>query len=258
MVPMALARILLATPLLFVSACGDPLLLGSDLVWSADHESSDLSEWSSDLRGGAYPGAQAESAIEVVTERARSGRYAVKLVRPDVSVDAGPLLYREIELPSAFYGAWFNVPEVPRTVSYWTIAQFRALPAADSDAAPHGVNLNLRSLPGGELVLSVFDNHATVLQVPLTDPPPLVPVDEWFHVEARYDGGGTESGRLVVWLNGRRVYEVSTGPLIGDGPSYFMIGNGAKRLEPSPVSIYVDDVVISRSRITPEGLAKLE
>ena len=243
---------------LLLCACGDPLLLGSDVVWSTDHETSDLADWSLDSRGGANAGAEADSAIEVTSERAHSGTYSVKLTRPAVNRDVGPLLFRELFPSKAYYSAWYNLPSAPQTVSYWTIAQIRAVPADDSDGAPHGINVNLRVLPGGQVVLVVFDNDEARLQAPLSEPAPFVPVDAWFHLEVEYENSGALPGHLRVWLDGIRIYDLATGVLVDGSVGYFMPCNVAKQLEPSPAVVYVDDVAISLTRVGPDGLLTIE
>jgi len=247
--------------LLFVllsAACGDPIVLESDLIWWTDHETGNLDDWSRDQRGGAFPGPRSGSAVELSAERARSGSYSVKLTRPGVSGDGGPIVFRELGAARAYYSAWYHLPSAPQAVSYWTVTQIRALPAADPDQAPHGINVNLRVLPGGEVVLLVFDNDEAGLQTPLADPPAFVPVGRWFHLELLYEHVEAAPGKLTVWLEGTRVYEVRTGALLGDASAYFMPCNVAKELGSDPVAIFVDDVAISRTRVTPEGLLTLE
>jgi hypothetical protein len=245
---------------LLAGGCGEPLALGSDLIWSADHEGGDLGDWSLESRGGAHPGPESGSSIEISSERARRGSYSVKLTRPAVGADAGPLLFRELGGARAYYSAWYSLPSAPQSISYWTIAQFRAQPASDPDAAPHGVNLNLKVLPGGQMVLVAFDNDEAQLQAPLADPTPFVPIGGWFHVEALYENGGAAPGRLTVWLDGTRVYEMPTGALVGgaDSVAYYMPCNVAKDLGPEPAVIFVDDVAISAVRVTPDGVLELE
>jgi hypothetical protein len=240
------------------TACGEPVVLGSDILWSTDHESGTLDDWSSEQRGGAYPGPREGSAIEITSERARSGGYSVKLTRPGIGADGGPLLFREIEASRAYYSAWYYVPSAPPAISYWTISQIRALPADDPDQAPHGINLNLRVLPGDEIVLLVFENDEAGLQAPLADPPAFVPVGRWFQLEFAYEPEDGAPGRLTVWLEGTRVYDVGTAPLIGEAGAYFMPCNVAKQLGSEPVEIFVDDVAVSRVRVSPEGILTLK
>jgi hypothetical protein len=243
---------------LLASGCAEPLVLGSDLLWSTDHETGDLAGWSLEERGGAFPGPEAGSLIEVTSEQAKSGRYSVKLTRPAATIDAGPLLFRELGAEPVYVSAWYFVPSVPDAASYWTIAQFRSQPADDPDVAPHGLNLNLKVLPGGQIVLVMFDNDEATLQAPLADPVPFVPLASWFQIEVLYENGGSLPGRITVWLDGKRFYEGATGPLLGTAASYFMPCNFGKDLGPNPVAIYVDDAAISLTRVTPSGVFAIQ
>ena len=238
--------------------CAEPLVLGSDLLWSTDHESAELADWSLEERGGVFPGAEVGSAIEITSEQAQSGRYSVKLTRPAVTTNSGPLLFRELGAEPAYASAWYYLPSAPQTTSYWTIGQIRSQPANDPDASAHGINLNLKILPGGQVVLVIFDNDETQLQAPLADPPPFVALGSWFQLEALYENGGSAPGRITVWLDGKRVYEVATGPLLDTATSYFMPCNVSRNLGESPVAIYVDDAAISLTRVTPQGVLEIE
>src|SRR5262245_12791796 len=93
------------------AGCGDPTLLGSDVVWSSDHESGDLRDWSLAPGGGAYVNPEAGGAFEPSSDFSRSGRYAVKLTSPGAAVEAGPLLYRDIGgAAQLYFSVWYYIP----------------------------------------------------------------------------------------------------------------------------------------------------
>ena len=105
---------------------------------------------------------------------------------------------------------------------------------------------------GGLVLQALFHNEAYLL-APLSDPPPQVPVGRWFHVEAEFRAASDVTGKMVVWLDGRRVYELTGRPTVAPESLEFMVSSFLLDLDPSPVDLYVDDVVISRSRTTPAG-----
>lgn len=245
---------------LVVAGCGDPLYLGSDVLWFADHESGDLADWELDDGGGSYVDAYENSTEHTVAASstfAHSGRYSILLTRQEVSEDSGPGLFRDRELPrDAYYSAWYFVPVQVTTVSAWTIMKFRALNAGDQ--LGEGLDLNLRSLPGGDFVLYVFDHDNAYLQAPVADPPPIVRPGGWFHVEARFKVGAQPDGAVEVWLDGRKVYRLTNRTTVGAQGLYFTPCNIALDVEPSPTELYVDDAAISASRFTPDGFAPNE
>jgi hypothetical protein len=230
--------------------CSDDVYVGSDVLWSATHESGGLDEWSSDSSGAAQV-EDGDGSISVSDAFAHSGRYSVKLekVVTGSGAGAGPRLIRYSNLPRhAFYSAWYFIPEDYSTSSYWTIMQFDSSAAA-SPVDDRGVNLQLRSLPDGNgLVLQVLFHVGTYLASPLTYPPPLVPIGRWFHVEAEFEATLEPTGMLVVWLDGRRVYDLQNRGTFDTATLEFMVSSMMIDVRPSPVELYVDDVVISKSR----------
>jgi hypothetical protein len=248
-------RVSLLAPL-FLSAmacaCGDGVYVGSDILWSARHETADLSEWS---REGTSATAIDEGDGSIATSEAfaHSGRYSVKLqkiVTGTTAAGAGPRLLRFGNLPKrAYYSAWFLVPQAYRTSSYWTILQFD-IHGSTTPVEDRGVNLQLRSLPGDNgLVLQVFFHQSAFLAAPLAYPTPVVAIGRWFQVEVEFEAASDATGKLVIWLDGRRVYDISSRATVDPDSLEFILSSMLVDAEPSPVDLYVDDVIISRSRI---------
>lgn len=236
-------------------ACGERVYVGSDVIWSAEHEVGDLSEWADGAAGADNLG-EGEGTVDLTQEHVHTGSFAVKLSKEvdasSVSRGGGPRLVR-VGLPAeAFYSAWYFVPVAYQTHSYWTIMQFDSLTMTNT-IYDRGVDLQLRSLPDGGLVLQALFHNEAYLLAPLSDPPPQVPVGRWFHVEAEFRAASDVTGKMVVWLDGRRVYELTGRPTVAPESLEFMVSSFLLDLDPSPVDLYVDDVVISRSRTTPVG-----
>jgi hypothetical protein len=232
----------LVSSCLLATGCGDPLYAGSDVIWFADHEGADLAEWN-----GSYTGIDAQPAgtVEASADVARRGRYSAKLTRDAVAAESGPGLYRDVRgYPTAYYAAWFLIPEPYATPSRWTIFKFRLGEA-------EGFDLDLRALPDGDFVLSAFDHDQDHLQEPIALPTPIVRVGRWFQLEVRYQSSAG-AGSIVVWLDGRQVYRLDDHPTAADG-AYLSPCNVALELSPSPSTLYVDEAVASLSRITPDG-----
>jgi hypothetical protein len=236
--------------------CGDPLYLGSDVVWLAAHEDGTLDEWSEASSGGAdldLGGSGTPGTAEPSSEFARSGAYSVKLTRSALDAETGPALYRELgALNAAYYASWFLVPEGQHPASRWTIMKFRLRGASSPGSLAEGLDLDLRAVPEGGYVLSVFDHDDQFLQEPIAAPPPLVQGGRWFHLEVFYRSANRDGG-VMVWLDGREVYALAPHPTSAQG-AYFMTCNVA--IDSVEASVYVDDASISLSRVTPDGLLK--
>ena len=228
------------------------------MIWTATHEGGNLNEWTEDARGGSYPEpavAGTDGTAEISGDFARSGALSLKLTRPAVGTETGPGAYRDLRGRNrAHYASWFLVPEQQRPASRWTIMKFRLRDPSSADPPAEGLDLDLRSLPGGGYVLSVFDHDSSYLQEPIAVPPPVVEVGRWFHVEVLYRSAGS-AGAVAVWLDGRKVYDLMPHPTTADG-AYFTPCNIGLDLGPSPVSVYVDDASISLTRVTPSGLLR--
>jgi hypothetical protein len=235
----------------FASGCGDPLNLGSNVLWKADHEGDGLAAWTADLAGGAEALGEPRDHLELSDERARSGRHSIKLIASAEGRDSGAVLWRSSDtLREAHYSAWFFVPRQYWTRTHWTI--FNLQTRADRpNTATTGLSLNLRSLPDGDYVLYAFHHHGRYLQAPLADPPPLVSVGRWFHLAAFFRAAGDDSGRLTVWLDGKLVYDLQHRPTGGDEPVHWAVCNVAKELDPPSAELFVDDAVISLDRVIP-------
>lgn len=231
--------------------CTDSAYVGSDVLWSASHETADLTEWSRDGAGTTQVD-EDDGSIQVSEAFAHHGRYSVKLekvVAGTPARGAGPRLLRYGDLPAhAFYSAWFLIPEAYTTGSYWTILQFDSSAAASS-VEDRGINVQLRSLPDDKgLVLQVIFHLSAYLAAPLANPPPVVPIGRWFHIEAEFEAALEATGGLVVWLDGKRIYDLRQRSTVDPATLEFLISSMLVDASPSPVELYVDDVVISRSR----------
>ena len=127
--------------------------------------------------GGSYLGVDANTAgsVEVSTDVAHSGSYSVKLTRTVADAETGPGLFRDVRgHDAAYYAAWFLVPEPFVARSRWTITKFRLRDAASNAAPAEGLDLDLRNLPDGDYVLSIFDHDQDYLQTPIAVPTPII------------------------------------------------------------------------------------
>jgi len=236
---------------LSTSACSDPLALGNDLVWTADQERGDLTQWTADGSGDTH--LPTDSSIEVSTEAAHRGTHAIKLVNPAAwdHQDEGPELFHSAGvLDDAYYSAWFLLPENYRLEPQLTLMRLRSRDAGGGEPL-NGEELQLRSLPVGGYVLQVFSNNAGFLLEPVADPAPRIEAGRWFQLEARYEP--QSSGRLRVWLNDVLVYDLDGRPGAAGTEMVLGICNVAEAAQPAPLVLFVDDAAVSLSRVSVSG-----
>jgi hypothetical protein len=243
--------------LLFCAAaasCAPRLELGSNVIWATDHESGDLEDWSAD-GGGALLLDDFHSTAEISTEFSHSGEYSLKLTDlAPMSDSEGPGVYRELRAPpDAYYSAWYYLPRLYKTNSQWTIQKFRSRSDSDLEQVNHGHDLNLRTLPGGQVVLYIYSHDPAYLQAPLVDPPAYVPVETWFQIETFFSARTDRTGQIRVWLDDRLVYDLGDRRTTGSDDVLWTPCNIGQDVQPSPPILFLDDAGISRVRVTREG-----
>lgn len=214
-----------------------------DLIWQADFETGDDSQWSEGGQGGPYV---ANAAQYLVTEdHQRSGSYALRATIDSIG-QALPqaVLLRDLTRPEAYYSAWFCVRENYDT-SYWVIMKFRGEgPFLGNTETGDRFDIDLStSEDDGRLHLQL-DEHggdAWLSSIP-------VPIDAWFQIEAFYRSTPEANGRLVVWQDGVQVFDTGERPTAPSAEVSFGVGVAAWRVSPLPASVWIDDVSIYDAR----------
>jgi hypothetical protein len=270
---------------LALCGCGSDLNVGSNVLWATDHETGDLSDWYAPPApgGGLFPD-PSNSPVEIADGPAHSGSHSLKFTDMAASDTFGPGVYRELVAPpDAYYSVWYFIPRQYTTHSQWTITKFRSRSDDDPSVISHGHDLDLRTLPGGQVVLYVFSHDPAYLQAPLADPPAFVPVETWFQIEVLYRPRTDETGKLLVWLDDRLVYDLENRRTSGsddvlwtpcdiaedvvpfgqagtddgaagaggdDGAAGASGADNAAKLGPE---LYIDDAAISLTRVTRNG-----
>lgn len=234
--------------------CGERLNLGSDVLWSAEHETGNVDEWSAPP-GGRTLADPPPSSIVVSAERAHRGTFAAKLTitatSDNVQQNAG--LTRSGGLPiQAYYSAWYYLPQSVTVGIFWVIFKLRARRVLDDPASAEELyDLELANLPTGEMTLRLYDHRSG--DIPLDAVDPIVPVGRWFQIEAFYRNMPDATGRVTYWLDGRQIVDV----IKPGGPTSWVEWNAvnvAVNLMPATETLYIDDAAVSRSRVGPEGI----
>jgi len=238
----------------FSTGCSPTLDLGSNVLWATDHESGELDDWYAGGKGQLLVDADQKSTVLIADGPAHSGRYSLEFTDLAMSDSEGAGVYRELlSPPDAYYSAWYYLPRLYQTNSQWTIQKFRSRSDLDPTAISHGHDLNLRTLPGGQVVLYVFSHDPAYLQAPLSDPPAFVPVETWFHLETFYSPRTDETGKILVWLDDRLVYDLEGRRTTGSDDVIWNPCNIGEDIQPAPPVLYLDDAAISLVRVTRTG-----
>jgi hypothetical protein len=231
-------------------ACNARLNLGNSVLWSARHETGDLSEWTQGGKGGTEADTP-DTSLAISADVAHSGRYSVKLTNGAVSMYEDAHLWRQDDYPvDAYYSAWFYLPRAYQTTADWSIVEFQ-VPTSDGGVGQL-LDIDLRSLPDGGLILSVYDHRPTYLRTATPDPAILVPIGRWFQIEAYYRNAPDDSGEIAIWLDGQLNYDLHR-PFGASGTVYWTVCSKTYGLSPAESDIYVDDAAVSLTRVTPTG-----
>ncbi len=239
-----------------------------DVIWSADHETGDISQWlgPDGQSGGIFNSNTPPGTARVwVTDRqARSGDHSVALrITGADNAQQGARLFRTWvqnnvvveELPDrAYYSAWFLFPRRFDTQDWWNIFQFKS---RDSAAPSESLlSFNVGNQPDGDMELYVYHHGPNRSYAPTADV--ALPVGEWVHIEAWLDISSTANGQvqpdggLRVWVDGTRIIN-RTGIRTLRQPNGWInwsVNNYTDDLRPVDATIFVDDAAISRSRLS--------
>jgi hypothetical protein len=235
-------------------ACGQRVGLGeigdggANLLWRATFEPGDLSEWTSDGNGGTRT-ENAGPTPAVTAQMAHSGRYAgVATIAPTMAMDSLNYFYRRLPSPhEAYYGAWFYIPSTFTVGSWLSLTHFRGSSNGDPTNLTGIWDVNLYTLPSGELAAQLGDFVST-FNLRQTIPVP-VPRDTWVHFEILFRKAANMTGRVAVWQDGALILDrpgvvTALSPLV-----VWEAGVGSDNLSAVPANVYVDDVTISLSRL---------
>ena len=90
--------------------------------------------------------------------------------------------------------------------------------------------------------------------MPLDVASPVVPVGQWFQIEAFYRNTQDGTGRLTFWLDGRQIVDIANQPMATTPRVEWNACSIAQNLTPSTAVLYIDDCAVSRTRVGPNGI----
>jgi hypothetical protein len=220
------------------------------VIWSANHETGDLSQWTENDNGAVW---NSGSGVASVTDRvAHSGRYAAQLTITGANNPGGDpqavRIFRYKESQSGqplYYSAWYYFPQTYTPQMWWNIFQFKSKSSTRNDAF---WQLNVGNRADGKMYLYMrnwvnsrgYDQKLANL-----------PVNTWTHIEVYYKQG-IGDGHITVWQDGVQLFDLD-GITTRYADSYqsanWSLNNYTDAILPSDATIYVDDVAISTTRV---------
>ena len=227
------------------------------ILWSADTETGDLSQWTADEGGGVYN--TGSGVVEVDDEVAHGGGHSLRFSITGADGTTGNQATRIFRwatadgspLPDeAYYSAWYRFPQVWRPREFWNIFQWKT--TISPDRSDPTFILDVFNGPDGAMRLAAYDWIAGVTRGESPDP---LPVGRWVHIEARLRWSEAEDGALTVWQDGRQVIDVAGVRTAHASTEPFARGwsldNYTNGVEPPVAAFNDDDAVISLDRVGP-------
>lgn len=174
----------------------------------------------------------------------RSGRFAAEF--KVTQADHQSRCVRRGELPeSAYYGAWYYIPEPLTDVDVWNLFHFDRPDSTEGRPPLWDVTLVKGAQPG-DWELIVFDPLATAPNSNTyrsADRKPI-PFGRWFHIELFLKRATDSTGEIALYQDGALLFEEKNLKSDASKFSQWYVGDFADGATPADSSLYVDDVSI--------------
>lgn len=228
--------------------------LKENLVWKADLESGNLSQW--DGKGDFLR--QGSGMYSLITF-AHQGNYAINLTidttAPTETGSHAAYLFYWQQLPedAYYYSAWYYFPTQVHVQEWWTIMQWKSTYDGNTDHSVRVFSVGVQNTSDGARIilnqrLTPTENDGNNLT--FTQGLYNIPINQWFQIEVYYKKGMDESGQIILWQDGQELFNLGhVTTVFSDGTIYWSVHNYSNGLTPNPVGIYVDDIAISKIRV---------
>jgi Polysaccharide lyase len=229
----------------------------SSVLWSADMETGDLSQWSlpsvpnrANAGGGVFNSGIAWAGVDSVSP-AHSGLHSAKLSitaheEPGIPT-SGTRLFRWREPkdhPELYYSVWYYFPRRYHPngdPSWWNVFQWKSKHAKATISDPF-FTLNVGNRSDGSMFVYLYDANA---ESSYGQTSKNIPEGRWFRVEAYYKCAGDKSGRVIFWQDGVQIFDIhEVETRYPDGDCAWSVNNYSNGLDPRAATIYVDDAAI--------------
>jgi hypothetical protein len=228
------------------------------VLWSADMETGDLSQWSRpdipggpNAGGGVFDSGTSIASVDAVSV-AHSGIHSAKLYistlnSPGIST-SGARLFRWLEPETRaelFYSVWFYFPRryIPNgNPPWWNVFQWKS---KLGDASDPFFALNVGNRSDGSMYLYLYNqNSKTSYSQAIKN----ISDGQWFHIEAFYKCAGDKTGHVTFWQDDVQIFDVpNVQTRYPDGTCAWSVNNYSDSLNPTTATIYVDDAAICAS-----------
>lgn len=252
-----------------------------DILWSADMEEGDLSDWTFDASPNAGGGIFNTGGEEVIARAsstvARTGRYSAEATITNAyraeNGSRAIRLMRWTDKPwdqqggyfpaDAFFSTWMYIPTTynvnkydpwdPGDGGWWNVFQFKS-DDENGDSQPIWVLNITHDDQSQELEFYLYSKTNSPASYGQAEPVPI-PIGRWFHLEARYVQSASNNGRITFWQDGVQILDVENVVTILEGNAIWGIGNYTNHIVGGTVdgtaTVYFDDAMVTSAPTRP-------
>ena len=227
------------------------------IIWTAGFENGDLSEF----EGVGHFIFNNSGRYSLVTPHAHSGKYSAGLtidtLAPSETRGHAAWLFqfgvKEYPADAYYYSAWYYIPANTKPGEWWNVFQWKSANVDNDTTSDPMVTLNIGDLNGKlNLWLAYLPNKDA--RVFYDQELMYIPTDQWFQIEAYYRRAQDQTGQVIVWQDGVEIFNISNIiTVLSDNTIRWSVNNYANEIEPNPLTIYVDDMAISSTRLGPNN-----
>lgn len=233
----------------------------SGAFWKADYENGSTSAWDKIAISG-------RGDSDVVRNIVHTGSYSNALtINAGNSKSGVRMVFKNADnsresddenIPNeAYYSAWYYIPH--EFTADWNIIHEWKQQCGGTGCVLYAVSVRNDRNGNLTLVLGANVNSSGNWQNNTNrdwSSGVQVPVGRWFHLESFYKWDENQNGRVISWLDGRELWDISgvTTAFNWQHNSYsrqWIVANYASDTNPSEFTMYVDDAVVSYSRVGP-------
>lgn len=226
---------------------------GIEIVWKANFENGDLNEFE---EAGGFVKQGPTGSYSFISPHAHSGNYSIGLTIDTIATSktgnhAAYLFYwNQLPGDAYYYSAWYYIPSEVILDEWWNIMQWKSTYDGNTDNSDPIYVIGVSRNACDELRLDLgylpdkpnkIGYHQNILTIPL---------DKWFQIEVFYKRSKNENGRVTVWQNGFKIFDIqNTSTVLKDETIYWSVNNYTNSIKPNPLTIFIDDMVISKERL---------
>ena len=231
------------------------------VLWSANLETGDLSQWSlpdtpggPKAGGGVFNSGIAAANVEVAPV-AHSGQHSVGLfIDTSGGADAptsGTRLFRWLEpkmYQELYYRVWYYFPRrytADGSPAWWNVQSWKSKHLDGDDPF---FSLNVGNRLDGSMYLYLYDQNK---RVSYTQAIANIPEAQWFRTDTFFRCA-PQAGHVTVWQNETLILDAAdVQTRYSDGDCRWSVNNYSSSLNPATVTIYVDDAAICSRETCP-------